>query len=92
MRIDDFIWLSDIIEKVAVKHHVTQDEAEDVFYNRPKYRFVEKGHRAGENIYSASGQTDSRTLSGSVFHIQAVCPHGSDSKRTRYGQKGEKKL
>lgn len=59
MNIDDFIWLPDIIEKIAVKHHVTQDEAEDVFYNRPRYRFVEKGHRAGEDVYSVSGQTDS---------------------------------
>jgi hypothetical protein len=26
MYIDDFIWLPDIVEKLAVKHHVTQDE------------------------------------------------------------------
>jgi uncharacterized DUF497 family protein len=55
--IDDFIWLSDIIEKLIVKHRVTQDEVEDVFFDAPRYRFVEKGHRPGQDVYSASGQT-----------------------------------
>jgi hypothetical protein len=36
MSIDDVIWLPDIIEKLAMKHQVTQDEAEDVFFNRPR--------------------------------------------------------
>ena len=58
MQIDDFIWLPDIVDKLAVKHNVTQDEAEDVFFNRPRYRFVESGHRSGEDVYSAGGQTD----------------------------------
>jgi hypothetical protein len=58
MHIDDFIWLPDIVEKLAVKHRITQDEAEEVFFNRPQYRFVESGHRLGEDVYSASGQTD----------------------------------
>jgi uncharacterized protein len=34
------------------------DEAEDVFFNRPQYRFVGSGHRPGEDVYSAAGQTD----------------------------------
>jgi uncharacterized DUF497 family protein len=58
MYIDDFIWLPDIVEKLAVKHHVTQDEVEEVFFNRPQYRFVESGHRPGEDVYAARGQTD----------------------------------
>jgi len=58
MYIDDFLWLPDIIEKLIVKHNVTQDEAEEVFFNRPWYRFVESGHRSGEDVYSACGQTD----------------------------------
>ncbi len=58
MHIDDFIWLPDIIEKLIVQHHVTQDEAEDVFFDKPKYRFVELGHRPNEDVYSASGQSD----------------------------------
>jgi len=58
MYIDGLIWLPDILEKLAVKHYVTQDQAEEVFFNNPWYRFVESGHRPGEDVYSASGQTD----------------------------------
>ncbi len=58
MYIDDFIWLSDFVDKLAVKHHVTQDEVEEVFFDRPRYRFVESGYRLGEDVYAASGQTD----------------------------------
>lgn len=58
MYIDDFIWLPDILEKIAVKHHVTQEEVEEVFFNRPRYRFVESGHRPNEDVYAASRQTD----------------------------------
>jgi uncharacterized protein len=59
MRIDDFIWLPDIVDKLLIKHRVTQDEAESVFFNNPKYRFVESGYRPNEAVYSASGRTDS---------------------------------
>jgi len=58
MYIDDFIWLPDIVEKLAVKHRLTQDEVEEVFFNRPHFRFVESGFRAGEDVYAALGQTD----------------------------------
>jgi len=58
LYIDDFVWLPDIIEKLIVRHHVIQDEVEDVFFDAPRYRFVERGHRPGQDLYSASGQTD----------------------------------
>ncbi len=58
MYIDDFVWLPDIIDKLIVKHHVSQDKVEDVFFNRPRYRFVESGYTPGEDVYSASRQTD----------------------------------
>lgn len=58
MYIDNFIWLPDIAEKIAVKHQVTEEEAEEVFFNRPHYRFVEYRYEKGEDVYSASGQTD----------------------------------
>ena len=95
MNIDDFIWLPDIIDKLAVRHHVTQDEVEDVFFNRPRYRFVESGHRSGEDVYSASGQTDAgRYLI--VFFIHkpanmALILSGRDmdkKERKRYERKG----
>ncbi len=59
MNIDDFVWLPDIIEKLIVKHNINQDDVEEVFFNRPQFRFVEKGHRKGEDVYSALGQSDS---------------------------------
>ena len=58
MVIDDFLWLPPIVEKLAVKHHVTPEEVEAVFFNAPRFRFVEVGLRAGENLYSASGRSD----------------------------------
>lgn len=59
MFIDDFVWLSEVAQKLAIKHRVSQDEVEEVFFNIPRFRFVESGHRSGENVYSAGGQTDS---------------------------------
>ena len=59
MRIDGFTWLPDIVDKLASKHHLEQDEAEEVFFNRPRYWFVERGCRTGEDVYAATGQTDS---------------------------------
>ena len=59
MRIDGFIWLPDVIDKPARKHRLEQDEAEEVFFNRPRYWFVERGRRKGENVHAATGQTDS---------------------------------
>jgi uncharacterized DUF497 family protein len=59
MFIDEFAWLPHIIEKLEAKHHVSLDEVEEVFFNTPKYRFVESGHGPDEDVYSAGGQTDS---------------------------------
>ena len=42
MRITGFIWLADIIEKLSQKHSVNVDEAEAIFRNRPRFRFVER--------------------------------------------------
>ena len=56
--VNGFIWLPEIIDKLAVKHHVSTDEAEEVFFNGPRFRFVESGDQAGEDVYAATGQTD----------------------------------
>jgi len=58
MYIDDFVWLTEIANKVARKHRVHPDEVEEVFFNDPRFRFVESGYRSGEDVYSAGGQTD----------------------------------
>lgn len=58
MRIVGFIWLDDVVDKIEVKHHVEQDEVRELLTNEPHFRRVEKGHRPGEHVYSAMGQTD----------------------------------
>jgi uncharacterized DUF497 family protein len=92
--IDDFIWLPDIIEKLEGKHRVLPEEVEEVFFNRPHFRFVEKGHVAGEDVYVALGQTDGgRYLS--VFFIHkpgnlalVISARDMDAaERRRYGRK-----
>jgi len=58
LKITGIIWLADIVEKLWQKHHVEQHEVAQIFANSPQFRFVEKGHREGENVYAALGQTD----------------------------------
>jgi len=58
MFIDDFIWLPAIIDKIEVKHGLTLEEVEEVFFNQPRFRKVEDGIRKGEDVFAATGQTD----------------------------------
>jgi uncharacterized protein len=58
LKITGLIWLEDLVDKIAQKHAVKRDEIRELFDNRPRFRFVEKGHRLGENVFSALGQTD----------------------------------
>lgn len=59
MKIKGLVWLEEIIEKLIQKHKVNQNEVREVLANRPHFRFVEKGHHTGENVYAAMGQTNS---------------------------------
>jgi uncharacterized DUF497 family protein len=59
LKIKGLIWFDEIIEKLARKHNVSQNEVREVFENRPLFRFVEKGHRPGEDVYASMGQTES---------------------------------
>ena len=58
MKIAHIIWLDEIIEKLAHKHHLSQDEVKEVLTSSKHFRFVEKGHRPGEDVYLAFGQTE----------------------------------
>ena len=58
MKIKGLIWFDDIIEKIKRKHNVKQLEVREILENDPYFRFVEKGHRSGENVYAAMGQTE----------------------------------
>jgi uncharacterized DUF497 family protein len=57
LKIKRIIWLDKIVEKLIQKHHVSQNEVKEVLDSKPYFRFVEKGHREGENVYAAMGQT-----------------------------------
>ena len=50
MKITGFLWLENIVEKLQKKHDVFCNEVEEVFANKPRFRFVEKGHRSYMSI------------------------------------------
>ncbi|HKS96524.1 MAG TPA: BrnT family toxin [Terriglobia bacterium] len=58
MKISGLIWLDDIAQKLIHKHHVEEEEVEEVLANAKRFFFVERGHRAKENVYLALGQTE----------------------------------
>ena len=55
MEIEGIVWLRDVVAKLDYKHHVEIHEVEEALCSKPKYRFVEKGKRKGENVYLALG-------------------------------------
>ncbi|OFZ09465.1 MAG: hypothetical protein A2338_05220 [Bacteroidetes bacterium RIFOXYB12_FULL_41_6] len=59
MRIRHVIWQPEIEEKLRHKHKVLVEEVEEVLFDKPRIRFVEKGHREGEDLYAAYGQSAS---------------------------------
>lgn len=58
MNITGIIWLRKVVDKLWWKHEVTTDEVEEVFDNKPLYKFQEKGKIREEDIYSAYERTD----------------------------------
>lgn len=57
MQIDYIICPENIEEKLAKKHRVTLREVRQTLLNNPRFRFAEKGHTEGEDVYAAFGQT-----------------------------------
>jgi hypothetical protein len=58
MYIEDIIWLPHIVDKLLWKHHVTPQEVEEVLFDNPMYRKVQRGHIKGEDLFAALGQTN----------------------------------
>lgn len=58
MRITGTIWLRDVVDKLAWKHHVTADEVEEALATTRRFRFIETGDIGGEDLYAAMGRTD----------------------------------
>lgn len=94
MKISGIIWLPEIVEKIRRKHHVEQDEVKEVLRSSLHFRFVEKGHRKGENVYSAMGQTHAgrylivffvlkKTQQALILSVRDM----TDSERKRYEKK-----
>lgn len=67
MKIENLIWLPDIVDKLTFKHHVDISEVEEVFDNRPKFRFVQKGNRKGEDVYIALGRSEAGRYLAVIF-------------------------
>ncbi len=94
LNITGYIWREDMIDKLAWKHQVQVEEVVQVFQNVPRVKRFERGHRPGEDLYVALGQTDAgRYLA--VFFIfkkngRALINTARDmtrKERRRYGKK-----
>lgn len=51
MKITGFIWLRNIVDKLDWKHNLQPEEIEELFVNRPQYRWLEKGKIESEGNY-----------------------------------------
>jgi uncharacterized protein len=59
MKIEDLIWLDEIVEKIQNKHKVSQVEVVQTFNHQPRFRYITKGRRQkNEDVYAAYGQTE----------------------------------
>ena len=94
LQIDRIVWLSQFVEKLASKHNVTTMEVEEIFANRPRFRFVARGNRSGEDVYSVMGRTDAGRYLIGFFILKpdhralVVSARDMDRKERReYGRK-----
>ena len=94
MRIKGLLWLDEIVDKLHYKHNVTQLEVREVFNKKPLFRFVEKGHRSGENVYLAMGRTEAGRYLIVIFILKhdqrAFILSARDMTRTERKQYGRK--
>jgi hypothetical protein len=69
VKITGIMWLDQVIDKIELKHHVTQTEVEEVITGKPQFKKMKKGNFQDEHVYRVLGQTESgRYLV--VFFIQ----------------------
>ncbi len=57
MRVERIIWVPDIVDKLATKHGVMLNEVEEVLHAQSIIRRMKRGHRPGEDVFAALGQT-----------------------------------
>jgi uncharacterized DUF497 family protein len=68
MKITGVIWLREVVDKLAWKHQVTTEEVEEALAAARRFRFIEAGDVAGEDLYA----TMSRTAAGRYLVIYFV--------------------
>jgi len=94
MKIKGIFWLREVVDKLALKHRVETYEVEQVLNGKPKFRFVEKGERKGEDVYMALGRTDAgRYLAVLFIHKktkEALILSARDMARKERKQYGRK--
>ena len=94
MKIERIAWLRDVVDKLARKHHVQTDEVEEVFSGQPKFRYVEKGKRKGEDVYMALGRSKAGRYLAVLFIYkrtkEALVLSARDMARMERGQYGKK--
>lgn len=94
MKITGFIWLRDIVDKLDWKHKLQPEEIEELFANRPQYRWLEKGKIESEDVYAAYGRSDAGRYLTVIF-IRKVGQRAlivsaramDDKERRQYGRK-----
>jgi uncharacterized DUF497 family protein len=94
MRIEEIVWLRDVVDKLSYKHGVETFEVEEALKQSLKFRFMEKGERDGEDVYMALGQTDAgRYLVILFIHTPAnlalvlSARNMTSEERRKYGRK-----
>ena len=94
MKVTGFVWLEEIVQKLIWKHSVETEEVREIFLNNPRFRFIEKGHRKDENVYTALGRTDAGRYLSCYFVYKKdnralilSARDMTDAERKRYGRK-----
>ena len=94
MDIAGYIWREDVIDKLAWKHQLQVEEIMELFQNKPRVERLERGHRPGEDLYIALGQTDAgRYLAVFFIHkkddraLVITARDMTKKERRRYGRK-----
>jgi uncharacterized DUF497 family protein len=87
------IWKDLFVEKLAEKHGVSLNEAEEGPFTKPHIRKMSKGQVKGENVYATYGQTEGGRyliifyilkLTGAILPISAR--DMDDAERKYYGR------
>lgn len=94
MNITGYIWREDVVDKLAWKHDLRAREVIQLFENRPRIERIERGHRPGEDLYMALGQSDAgRYLTVFFVYKQdgraliVTARDMTEKERRRYGKR-----